>query len=190
MVKKGDTVWYDHVEARHERKTRPAVVLSIIGETILLVVGQTERPEGVSVLVKGKYSPATRQAQLLGDTYFDCQQVIAAPKERIEGKLGRMPVRQFTDIDRATAEARGIQEQRVIAEAEPQRDALRARLQRHTQFHRCEIDDIADQARLARAHLRAIVAGTEWWDREELIRIAAVLEIDVARVLDDEPDSA
>jgi len=71
VVNHGITILYNHTEAVETVKVRPAIVLQVIGERMLLVVGQTNEPRGASVLV------TDRSAGLQYDTYFDCRAVIA-----------------------------------------------------------------------------------------------------------------
>jgi hypothetical protein len=184
MIKQGDTVWYDHAEARRERKVRPALVLRVIAETALLVVGQTRRPRGAQVFVRGRSHPPARRANLPSDTHFDCERVIATPLGGIGARLGRMPPKRFFEIERACTDSLAAQVLRVEEAATVQRAALAERVRRHAESVGCEVEEIADRARMARARLRAILAGEQWWTNDELNRLAAVLEIDAAQLLE------
>jgi mRNA-degrading endonuclease toxin of MazEF toxin-antitoxin module len=182
MVKRSDTVWYDHVEAEDRQKTRPAVILRVIADTALLVVGQSD-PLSTHVLVHSKKHRKTRRAQLSQDTYFDCSLVIAAPLERIKGRLGTLPSQQFLDIEEKCEASLIEQLQRARERAQVQRTNLLTKLRRHARTHDCTIEEVADQARIARAHLQAIISGEAWWTRDQLLGLAAVLDIEASRLL-------
>ena len=178
MINPGDTVWYEHVEATEQIKVRPAVVLQIVAGTVLVVVGQTRVPQNAYVGVRGKDFPPTRQAQLPNDvTYFDCGAIIIAPLEHIRSRMGKLPSRLFDEI-KANCQLESSRElQRATEQGEQQRRHLAEVLRRHEETHSCNIDDIADQAGLARARLRSILSGAAWWTQDDLDRLASVLAI-------------
>jgi hypothetical protein len=178
MVKPGHTILYRHIEAVETVKDRPAVVLRVIGDRVLLVIGQTAEPRGANVLVEG------RSTGLQYGTYFDCRTVIAASASRILRGLGRVPMAQFNAIIAACSAALSNAIQRATEEAELQRGRLAEAISRHTETTGCSLEDIADRARIARHHLRQIVSEPGTWTRDEIIRIAQVLEVDAATLLD------
>ena len=168
---------YRHVEAADTAKVRPALILDVVGDCMLLVVGQTAEPKGANVLVDDA------RTRLQHATFFDCRTVIAAPVDRVERQLGRMPFAKFNAIVQICRAELENAVQRARARADAQRQRLAAAIGRHAEANGCSIDDVADQARIARLHLREVVSGSASWTRDELSRIAQVLGVDAASLL-------
>jgi hypothetical protein len=186
MVRPGSTILFRHVEAVETVKVRPAVVLKLVGDSMLLIVGQTQMPQGAHVLVSDK------QARLAYSTYFDCRQLLAVPIDRVERVLGRVTPKTFEQIELACGpelEARATQ---ASEDAQRQRQRLDAAIRRHAEATGCSfessLDSIADEARIARMHLREVVSGSAWWTRDEISRIAEVLGVDAMVLLAGEPE--
>lgn len=188
MVTPGSTILYRHVEAVEAVKIRPALVLRVVGGCMLLVVGQTAEPRGPNVLVSDP------KARLQYATFFDCRTVIAAPVDRVERQLGRIPVSKFNEIVRLCGAVLDDVVQRARSEAELQRQRLAAAIGRQAEANGRSLDDslndVADQARIARLHLREVVLGSASWTRDEIARIAQVLGADAEMLLAADRDDA
>jgi hypothetical protein len=180
MVAPGNTVLFRHIEAAETVKVRPAVVLRVIGGWALLVVGQTDEPRGASLLIGG------RMTQLRHATYFDCRTVLAISLARIERRLGRVTRAHYDEVVRLCGPALADAVRRVSEEADLQRRRLAEAIGRHAETHECSLEEIADQAKIARLHLRNVVSGDAPWTRDEIVRIAQVLEVDAATLLEGE----
>jgi hypothetical protein len=181
MIRPGDVILFRHLEAADTVKVRPAVVLKVVGEHMLLVVGQTNEPRGAGVLVD-----VPGPARLQYSTYFDCQTVLAVPLERVEARRGQVRPPEFREIVRACGDRLSSAVQRASEGADLQRRRLAAAIDRHVELNECTLEEIADQARIARLHLRNVASGDAPWTRDEIVRIAQVLEVDAATLLEGE----
>ena len=177
MGKPGTTILYRHAEAADIVKVRPALILHVVGDCMLLVVGQTAEPKGANVLVDDA------RTRLQHATFFDCRTVIAAPVDRVERQLGRMPLTKFNEVVQTCGAVLEDAVQRARAEADAQRQRLAAAINRYGEAQGWSLDHVADQARIARLHLREVVSGSATWTRDELSRIAQVLGVDAATLL-------
>jgi hypothetical protein len=178
MLRAGTTVLFEHKEARHEIKTRPAVVLRILGDNLLLVFGQSKAPTRDEALEIGpRDHPPDRGAGLDNTTFFGSQNVLMVPADRIVRRIGQLSPKRFMALDELTVERRTHLAERARSDANAQRIHLRRRVEAHVRDGHARMDEVADEARLARARLHEILNEDVFWTREELHALGHVLGV-------------
>jgi hypothetical protein len=178
MLRAGTTVLFEHKEARHEIKIRPAVVLRVLGDMVVIVYGQSKPPpRGTTLRIEAKTYLPDRGAGFDNATFFASENVLAVPVDRITRYMGKLSPKRFMDLDELTSERHLQLAERARSEASAQRVHLLRHIEAHVRARHTHVDDVADEARLARARLRAILHEEEFWTRAELHALSHVLGV-------------
>jgi len=182
-------VLFEHKEAEHEVKTRPAVVLLVLGDRVVLVYGQSRAPIRDSVLEVGpKTDVRDRGAGFDNTTYFGSRSVLVVHADRIVRRIGKLSFKRFMDLDALTVERRTHLAERARAEANVQRTHLRRRIEDRVRDDHVRLQEIADEARLSRARLQQILQEDGFWTRQELHALARVLGVSPEVLLGERED--